>query len=692
MTITNYVVGIAIGLLLALIVVIIMKYAIFKDKKMTALYLSIFALFAVCGGFIQNNYFTVSAEAMPTPQEQIETLEKEITDGWKNTNGGFTFEQIIKAQDDNECPFYDDQIINLKCHDFGSYVVFSYQKGDIYENAVFYKSTNGLILDGVMNMHVSMTGIVFFYAYDLNSFRWVDDRDKEPCFETVYVPIAWDVINGKYDNLLSLSRQTTEFLQYNYKFRTNKNEMTTYIMKNIANLTGQNITSHFIKFGDVELIGTANTGFVKINSFYNYLYDQVKGQNYNTTKLIDCSSCLCLPIPTALQSNFPISASKKAEYDNADYYGVYRCNIATNLTFVKGNTSINSTVKNEEYIITLEEDDETKDKIKVETIEANYTFTKVNVNFEDTRISDLSQVDLLAKPINILFNCNELNTSKTIAINTMSKLNNGLNILLNSNATWTYFINSEELIFEDFQGSFSLGETASAITFDYYYLDNYTIASVGLNPIGTVDTTLIDLQTNPVRIVLSNNTNSYQFVFNSNTQLNKYESMLLPLGDYDYTILSNQLLFASVTGRLTITNTDKIMLFNYALNVNSDALQFNINITNIGTTNNRFNLYSDASNVTLIRETLTANQVYTVTCVIYDADGRLMETFNHTHSISGTCSDSWTATQLVAGETYTLQLRFADRDDSSITYLSDIADFTFNSNVNYKITYNVIKN
>jgi len=69
-----------------------------------------------------------------------------------------------------------------------------------------------------------------------------------------------------------------------------------------------------------------------------------------------------------------------------------------------------------------------------------------------------------------------------------------------------------------------------------------------------------------------------------------------------------------------------------------------------------------------------------------------METFNHTHSVSGTCSDTWTATQLVAGQTYTLQLRFADRDDSSITYLSDIADFTFNSNVNYKITYNVIKN
>jgi hypothetical protein len=692
MQITNYVVGIAAGLVIALILTVIMKYTIFKGKSMSAFYMLIFMLFAISGGYIQKSYFTVSAEAMPTPQEQIETLEKEITDGWKNTNGGFTFEQIIKVQEDSNAPTYDDQIIDLKCHDFGSYVVFSYLKGDIHQNAVFYKSNNGLILDGVINMHVSMTGVKWFYAYDLDTFKWVDNRDKAPSFEKTYVPINWDVINGKYDNLLSLSRQSVEFLQYNYKFRTNKNEMTSYVMKNIANLTGQNVTSNFIKFGNVELIGTANTGFIKINSFYNYLYQQIKGQNYNTTKLIDGSSSLCLPIPTALQTNYPISASKKAEYDNADYYGVYRTNIAVNLTFVKGNTSINSTVKNEEYLDTLENDDKTKDKIQVETITNNYTFTKVKVNFKDSKISDLTQVNLLTKPIRIQFNSNEFNTNKIVTIDSLSKLNNGLDVLLHSNTTWTYYIDSQQLIFDDFQGSFLLKETSSSITFDYYYLDNFTIVSVGLNPIGTIDTNLIDLQTNPVRIVLSNTTKSYQFLFNSNAQLDKYESMLLELGDYDYTILSSQLLFASVTGKLTITNTDKTMLFNYALNVDTDALKFDIDISIIGTTNNRFSLYSDASNVTLIRETLSSNKVYLVTCVIYDADGRLMETFTHTHSVTGTCSDTWTASKLVPGQNYTLQLRFTDRDDTSITYLSDITDFTFQSNTNYRVTYHVTKN
>ena len=103
-------------------------------------------------------------------------------------------------------------------------------------------------------------------------------------------------------------------------------------------------------------------------------------------------------------------------------------------------------------------------------------------------------------------------------------------------------------------------------------------------------------------------------------------------------------------------------------------------------------MYSETKNVTLIRETLSSAKVYLVTCVIYDKDGKLMETFDHTHSVTGACSDTWTASNLISGEEYTLQLRFTDRDDPKITYLSDIANFTFNSNTAYKVEYFVTKN
>ena len=683
----DYIIGAVIGLIVALIIVLILKNTVFKDKSMTILYVIIFILMAVCGGVVQKQFFTASASAAPSPQDQIDNITSTIEDNWKNTNGGFTFEQIQIAQDDNECPSYADQIINLKCYDYGSYVVFSFYDGGTYQNAVFYKSSDGLILDGIMNMHAEMTGVKWFLAYKEDSFKWVDGRNKEPNYTISQNWIVWQ----KHDNLLSISRQTPDFLVWQYTFRTNKNEAYSYALSNVATLTGQNITSHFIKFGEVELIGTGATGYIKINSFYNYLYEQVKGESYNSTKLIDASSCLCVPIPTNLQQNYPISPSKQAEYDGAEFYGVYRCNIAVDLNYVKGNTTINSTTKNEDYVDTLKKDDDYKDQVGVEEVQPGYSYSKLNVNFIDTNNSDLSKIDLMMSPINISFTCADLDITKTITIDSVDKLKKGVEILVNKDATWNYLIDSEVLIFDNFRGSFTIKDDTSTITFPYYYLDNYTIASVGLNPIGTVDVGLIDLATNPVRIILSNDKNTYQFVFNSNSDLNNYKSTLVEIGTYDYTILSDQLIFASVTGQLNINSTDKVMLFNYALGAQS-PLTFDIDVYTNGTTNNRFSLYSEASNVTLIRETLSSAKVYLVTCVIYDKDGKLMETFEHTHSVTGTCNDTWTASNLIDGEEYTLQLRFTDRDDKNITYLSDIANFTFNSNTAYKVEYHVTKN
>lgn len=689
--IKNSIIGIVAGLLLALIIVLILQNTVFKDKNMTIMYVLLFVLFAVCGGVIQGKYFTAHADTAPTPQEQIEKIDSTIKDNWKNTNGGFTFEQIKKAQDDNECPSYDDQIIDLKCYDFGSYIVFSYEDNGTYQNALFYKANNGLILDGMINTYASLTGMKWFFAYDLSTFSWVQEMNKEPYYWDYYTFFDWRKLNGNHDDLVSISRQTQEFVKWTHSVRTNKDEMVRFVMTNAANLTAKNITSHFIKFGDVELIGSADTGFVKINSFYNYLYEQIKGEAYNSYKLIDSTNCLCMPIPTAEQSKYPISANKKAEYNDADYYGVYRCNIAVNLNFVKGNQDISSTIKNEDYVDTLEEDDKTKDKVKVEDIKPNYTFSKLNISFIDTKNSDISNVNLLTTPVEITFSCSDKNQTKVVLIDSVEKLNKGFDVLLTKNTTWDYFIDSEALIFENFQGSFTIKSNSSSLSFQYYYLNNYTIASVGLNPIGTIDTNTIDLSSNPVKIILSNDNHTYQFLFNDNSLLDSYQNMLVEMGEYNYTILSKQLIFASVTGKLIITTKDKIMLFNYALGVD-DPLTFKIGLTKTGTTNKCFQLYSESSNVTKIRNYLSSAQVYTVTCVIYDEDGKLIETFNHTHQVTGTCSDTWYASNLVVGQKYTLQLRFADRDDSTITYLSDITTFTYETNTTYKVTYNVTEN
>ena len=181
-------------------------------------------------------------------------------------------------------------------------------------------------------------------------------------------------------------------------------------------------------------------------------------------------------------------------------------------------------------------------------------------------------------------------------------------------------------------------------------------------------------------------------MFDDNSLLDSYKSSLVEMGTYDYTILSDQLIFAQVTGSLTITSTDKTMLFNYAL-ASQQALSFAITLLpSTSTSSYDFTLHSASSNVELIRETLSSAKVYLVNCIIYDNDGKMLENFSHTHSVTGTCSDSWSSSNLVAGETYTLQLRFADRDDTTITYLSDIATFTYQTGYQIKVVYEVTKN
>lgn len=685
----NWIYGVVIGIAVALILVLILHFTAFKGKKMTWLYVVFIILFGVAGGIIQYYNFYVSNTAVPTPEEQIDNITTTIEDNWKNTNGGFTFEQIQKSLEDDECPTYEDQIINLNCYDFGAYIVFSFEDNGTYQNALFYKSSNGLILDGMINTTATY-GLDWLLRCQTNTFKWKFDLSKEPYYKNVD-EWWW---NYRYDNLVSCSRQSPKFVEnLTRDFIWNVSNGTKFALKQASYLTGTNATSHFIKFGEIELIGTASTGYVNINSFYNYLYEQIKGSTYNTSKIIDATNSLCVPIPVELQKNYPISVDKQAEYGDAQYYGVYKCNIAVDLTFKEGNKSAQSTTKNEDYIDAIENDDNLKDKITVNPLQPNYQFSSVVVNFVESQESDLSNVNLSTTPVNITFTCNELNISKTVVVDNLVELLLPKIVLLNNNQTWNYLIDSEALIFENFRGHFSLSSAKTSLTFEYYYLDNYTIASVGLNPIGTIDKTAIDLVANPVRIILSNDTETYQFVFESNSELDTYKSMLVELGTYTYTILSEQLIFPSVTGNLTITTTDKVMLFNYSLAV-EQPLTFSTTMTNVTSTSyiGKIHLHSDSSNVTTIRDNLPSNKTYIVSCYIYDADGKLIESFSHTHASTGTCSDTWTPNNLVNGTEYTAQLRFTSSEDSTVTYLSDICKFTWDSTQAYQLAYTAIEN
>lgn len=689
--ISTNLIGLLVGLVVAMVVSIILQATIYKNSRVNGFIVAILCIvFGLCGVFVQNRFFSTAQASAPTPQEQIENIDKTISNGWTNTNGGFEFDEIIKAQSDDNCPERPDQLITLTCHDFGAYVCFSFKNGNVNENIIFLKTDNGLIVDGLLNVTGTFEKENWYFLgvkLDLNSFAWIDNRKNEIEFTR-----KTNILNGRsYSNLISCSSEKAEFVRilalspYNY---SNYSKANFTAMQYADELTGQNAVDHFIKFGDVELIGTNDTGMVKINSFYNYLYEQIKGESYGAKKIIDGTSALCLPIPEAEQQNYPIPLDKQADYGDKQYYGVYRTNIAVELEFLKGNSFLTKTEKMEDYIETTSKDEKTKHKVVVEEIKNNNNFAVLNLNFKNTNDSDISSINLLKNPIKIQLTCEELNVVKNVEVNSIQQLTNGITSILNKNVTWKFVIDSPELIFEEFIGTFKISENKNQIEFEYYYLQNFVLAHVGLNPVGTIDETSIDLQNNPVKIIFQNDNNTYQFEFKNNDDLHSLKSTLVEVGEYNYTILSKQLIF-NVSGKIEITTTDRTMLFNYGLNLESEDLKFTLRVTSATGANNQFKLSSASSNVEIIRNHLSSAKTYKVNCYIYDLDGKMLENFTHTHSSSGTCSDNWTASNLIAGNKYIVQLSFVDSNDQTKTYLSDYQEFEFSANTSFTLTYTV---
>lgn len=559
---SNTIIGVCVGLVVALILTLVLHFTCFRERNMALLYVAMFLVLALCGGFVQYRFFKyVESDGMPTPQEQVQTTIDTIQNKWQNTNGFFSPEQISKAQKDDSAPTADDQILQFECCDLGPYVAFGYNSGETYQNILFYKSPNGLIVDGMINMSATIGHKYKFLAYwyyNLSSFAWCDIRPYDEFLKTAN---AWDVV--KY---ISLSSQDASSFcnKYSDVFVHEWDKANAYAMQQAAILTGNNAATNFIKFGNVELIGSANTGYTKINSFYNYLYQQIQGTQYGSTKLIDANSALCLPIPQSEQEKYPIPESKKSEYGDKEFYGVYKCNIAVELKRLQSSITAKTTTKNEEFFEDLHNDDRYKDKVKVEKVESTATYSKLNLTFKDTGNSDLTNLNLLTSPVTITFTNTETNTTKKVVVDSLDKLQNGVSVLLDKGVNVKYEVRGNGLVFENHDGTFKLTDDSNALTLNYYYVANNVVASFGLNPIGTIDMSQIDLSSNPVKIIIKNSKNSYAFTFDDNSKINNKQSQLVELGEYEYAILSDSLVFASNSGKLNITTTDHEFLFNYA--------------------------------------------------------------------------------------------------------------------------------
>ena len=677
---SNSIIGVCIGLVVALILTLILHFTCFRERNMALLYVAMFLVLALCGGFVQYRFFKEKlTDQMPTPQEQTQTTIDTIKDKWTNTNGFFTPEQIAQAQKDASAPTADDQIFQFECCDLGPYVAFGYNSGETYQNILFYKSPNGLIVDGMINMGAKISHkykFIAYWYYNLSSFKWHDYRQYDEYLKTAN---AWDVL--KY---ISLSSQdASSFCKKYLDVLVHEwDKANAYAMQQAAILTGNNAATNFIKFGNVELIGSANTGYTKINSFYNYLYEQIQGTQYGSTKLIDANSALCLPIPQNEQEKYPIPESKKSEYGDKEFYGVYKCNIAVELKRLQSSITAKTTTKNEEFFEDLNNDDRYKDKVKVEEIASTATYSKLNISFKDTGNSDLTNLNLLTSPVTITFANTETNTTKKVVVDTLNKLQNGFSVLLDKGVNVKYEVRGNGLVFENHDGTFKLTDDSNALVLNYYYVANNVLISVGLNPIGTIDMSQIDLSSSPVKIIIKNSTKSYTFTFDDNSKINNKQSQLVELGEYGYAILSNSLVFASNSGTLNITTTDCEFLFNYA-QVDGAISSFNIRVNSVnfrgdGKKNRFLAFQMDKDLLTLINE-MYESKGYNLEFSFYDSKNQkssvLIEDVNSSTSF---LQKDFNEVSFVGDNgVYKIQVKIYSNDFPYI-YLSDVVEKSIN--------------
>ena len=93
----------------------------------------------------------------------------------------------------------------------------------------------------------------------------------------------------------------------------------------------------------------------------------------------------------------------------------------------------------------------------------------------------------------------------------------------------------------------------------------------------------------------------------------------------------------------------------------------------------------DNSSVNLLSSKLKQSD-YLVKLTVFDENGTVVETFDHTHNGIGGCNDSWTANKLTAGTKYTAQLTY-NNSDNTISYTSATFSFTYSLQTYYTLNY-----
>lgn len=521
-----------------------------------------------------SNYTDLVSNWFPPSGVVVDGLSDNFTG---QANGGLTLEEIHEMRDDDNRPVTEDVFKTFYVTETAHYVivhreVIKVNEISVYPNLLFIKTNKGLIWDGAIKVtaEVPVSWWTAKHNFDKMKVNLNFDLNVQNKLETIdwwehikgFGALFYASINADSENVVTFSDFKTSFAKNFWGANAvaaliNRDRETALLQNKIRKYLFDNvIEKYFQNFTDldthatVELIHGRNEveNLEILNSYVTYIWSQSKtaDKSANST-VVDLSHYFDCYIPVALQNNYPIPSELQEQHNGREYYAMYFNKVFGNVYYSYSNNNIKrdngkaTDNASEHFVAPQPEAEEIKKYSKLEI--------KLN-NTNNADLSNLSEIVTIQIGTNLV-NFNSVFETKHIAVLTGVELN--------------YNISSENLIFETISGKITVNTTFATKVFNFSYYENQVPVLISLNNLSSVDLGEIDLSVSPVLIVLSNSENTYQFNFNSNVLLNEQMTRLVYLETYNYTILSNQLIFATNSGVLEISASNRIFVFNFAV-------------------------------------------------------------------------------------------------------------------------------
>ena len=569
-------IGLVIGLVVAILLCFVLGFTLLREHKLISTILSIILViaFSFAGMCIQDLVSPKNEAGITNPDILDTTIDRLDPEKYTdiNTYGGFTRTYIKENKD--KFDVCDTRYSSINMVEYKDVVVFYYDvkvDGMVYTaNMIMNKAKNGLVFDGCFNLIFEK---VYSGFLGTKSYNAPTNEDIEKAKNSITLTEMW-----RGDNFSTLDHEVSPDDGYNWPFQPQV--LPSYYAEshpsNLFALQQAHFGQTYLAYGneqkqvrklasqlcyEVRNDNFQNLGQLSVmldymnedgeygksywmNTIYNDIYRAVKNQNH-LKNIVDVTQ------------HFYYS-----ELQKDGTYKPFNCDTLLNVTYTKH--------LDQNCFKTNSEDKKYKDKIdKILVSDDDIilpAYSSTLLRLENINNTVLTGFDITKAPVTISFISRSTSTNYTYSFDTESELKNGLYALL---PIGDYDVTIESPILNvNGRDEYTILGNAQVINLPFTYEYNTVLLNIKLQQISNLDLRELDLEVNPVILTFNNGTSSYNFVYDSVEKLKEIVTKRIPIGKYNYSIVSNELSFEKTSGTIEIDANNNYFLIYYDYKTN----------------------------------------------------------------------------------------------------------------------------